>query len=106
MRLSRYFLLIGVVVALGCLQVAQRNAMLLSGYGMGDRLSRIHAKTNDVAWLEAQVVGLASPTRLADVAQDRGLKLVAWSTLSRAASSSTAVPTQIAQAAPGEETSD
>ena len=81
MRLSHWFALIGLLVAVGCLQVAQHNALFLSGYAVGGRLARVHAQQNDVSWLSAQVVGLASPTHLANVAEDRGLKLVAWSML-------------------------
>ena len=86
MRLSRWFALIGLLVGVGCLQVAQRNAIFLSGYAVGERMASVHTQQNDVSWLNAQVVGLASPTHLAEVAQDRGLKLVAWSMLPRGSS--------------------
>lgn len=82
MRLSRWMTLIGAVVALGCLKVSQRNAIFLRGYAVGERLGRVHTQETDVSWLNAQVIGLASPGRLARVAQERRLKLVAWSTLS------------------------
>jgi hypothetical protein len=74
--------LIGVVVAFGCLKVGERNAIYFKGYALGDRLQRIHAQETGVAWLAADVTELASPARLAQTAQDRKLKLIAWSTLS------------------------
>lgn len=77
-RLSRWMLVIGMVVGLGCLQVAQRNAILLKSYAVGERTDRIHARQNEVAWLQAHVTELSSPTHLAQVAEERHLKLVAW----------------------------
>ena len=82
MLLSRWMTLIGIVVALGCLEVSQRNAIFLKGYALGDRLGQVHKQETDVSWLNAHVTGLTSPGRLARVAQERRLKLVAWSTLS------------------------
>lgn len=82
MRLRPWFLLIGVIVGLGCLQVAQRNAVLMKGYAVGERTRHLHTQQTDVSWLNVQVTGLASPVHLAQVAQERQLKLVAWSTLS------------------------
>ena len=81
MLLSRWMLLIGVVVGLGCLQVAQRNAIFLKGYAVGDRIDQVHTQETEVSWLGARVVGLESPTRLSQLAQERHLKLVAWSML-------------------------
>lgn len=80
MRLSRWLALIAVMVGLGLLRVSQRNAVVLKGYAVGERLHRVHAKETDVTWLAAAVDGLASPTHLAQVAEDRRLKLVARST--------------------------
>lgn len=81
MALSRWLALVGLLVGLGCLQVAQRNAVFLKGYAVGERQHRLHAAETDVSWATAQVVGLSSPTHLAHLAQERQLKLVAWSTL-------------------------
>lgn len=81
MTLRRWFLLEAVLVGLGCLQVAQRNAILLNGYAVGARMERVHAQETSVAWLRNDVAGLASPTHLARVARDRQLAFVAWSTL-------------------------
>ena len=86
MRLSHWAALIGVVVGLGCLQVAQRNAVVLKGYAVGERMARVHHDETDALWLNAQVVELASPTHLSQVARERRLKFVAWSTLSPAPS--------------------
>ena len=85
MRLSRWLSLIALVMGVGCLQVAQRNAVFLGAYALGERASRLHGQTTDVAWLHARVIALASPMHLAQVAQERRLKLVAWSTLAPAA---------------------
>ena len=81
MSLSRWISLIGVVVALGCLKVTQQNAMYLKAYVVGDRLAKVHQQETEVTWLTAEVTGLESPGRLARTAQERQLKLVAWSTL-------------------------
>ena len=82
MRLSRWMILIALFVSLGCLQVAQRTAMVLKGYAVGERMQRVHAQENEIAWLDARVTGLGSPSRLARAQEDRQLKLVAWSRLS------------------------
>jgi hypothetical protein len=74
-------LLIGVMVGIGCFQVAQRNAILVKSYAVSERTHRLQAKRNEVAWLQAQVEGISSPTHLAQVAEERRLKLVAWSRL-------------------------
>ena len=81
MRASRLFSLIGLVVVLGCLQVAQRTAVVMKGYGVGKRLHDMHARETDVSMLSLQITELSSPGRLARVAKDRQLKLVAWSTI-------------------------
>ena len=78
MRLSRWMLLIGGMVALGCLFVAQRTATFLKGYAVGERMHRVHAQENETSWLQAHVVELASPTHLAEVVEERDLKLVGW----------------------------
>jgi hypothetical protein len=77
MRLAQWMMLIGIVTGLGCLQVAQRNALFLKGYAVGERVQRVHAKETDVSWLNARIVEMTSPVRLADIAQERRLKLVA-----------------------------
>ena len=82
MPLSRWMALIGVLVGLGCLQVAQRNAIFLKSYAVGERTHLVHTQETQVAWLGTQVTGLASPMRLAEIAEGRRLKLVAWSRLS------------------------
>ena len=86
MRVSRWFMLIAMVVGLGCLQVAQRNAILLKGYVIGTRMDSLHAEETDLSWLNAQVVGLSSPAHLARVAQERRLTFVAWSRLAHESS--------------------
>lgn len=81
MKLAHWLILIGLLVGIGCLQVAQRNALFFKGYAVGERMSRLHTQETEVAWLSAEVEGLTSPTHLAQVAQERRLKLVAWSPL-------------------------
>lgn len=82
MQLSRWVALIAVFVGVGTLQVSQRSALFLKGYALGDRMHRVQMKETDVAWLGANVVGLSSPRRLADIADERRLTFVAWSTFS------------------------
>lgn len=81
MSLSRWMVLIGLVVGLGCLRVTQHHAVVFKGYAVGDRVSRLHDQHNEVAWLSAQIAGLASPAHLGEVAQQRRVKFIARSTL-------------------------
>ena len=81
MRLSRWLLVIGIMIGVGCLRVAQRNAVLVKSYAVGERMHRLHEHGNDVAWLQTQVTELSSPTHLARTAEERRLQLVAWSRL-------------------------
>ena len=81
MRLAHWMMLIGFVVGLGCLQVTQRNAIVLTGYSVGERLTRVHRQEADVSWLNMQVVGLTSPAHLAQITKERRLNLVARVTL-------------------------
>jgi hypothetical protein len=84
MPLGRWVGLIGIVTGLGMLQVAQRNAVVLRGYAVGSRVAEVHQQETELSWLGAQVMELSSPGRLAQVAKDRQLKLVARSTLAPA----------------------
>ena len=86
MKLSRWMAFLGVVVGFGCLKVAQRNAIVLKSYAVGERMDRMHRQETDAMWLNAQVVGLASPTHLSQVVQEQKRKFVAWSTLPAMAS--------------------
>ncbi len=86
MSLSRWMVLIAVLVGLGCLEVAQRSAMVAEGYAVAERQHAVNERTAAVSWLNAQVIGLSSPAHLAHVAQERRLKLVAWSILESALS--------------------
>lgn len=81
MRLGRWLMLVAVMVGMGLLQVAQRNAVFVKGYAVGERMHRVHTQATEVAWLHAEVEALQSPTHLAQVVQERHLKLVAWSPL-------------------------
>ena len=82
MRLAQWFLLIGLLMIVGLLQVTQQTAILLEGYALGHRVRQLHAQETQLSWLHAQVIGLSSPAHLAEVAQERKLTLVAWSTFS------------------------
>lgn len=82
MLLSRWLSLIALLVGIGFLQVGQRNAIILKAYAVGAGMRQVHAKETDVSWLDVEVAHLASPGRLAQVAQERRLKLVARPTLS------------------------
>ena len=84
MPLRRWFLLIGAVVVLGCLQVAQRTGVVMKGYAVGERMRTLRARETDIAWANLQITELSSPNRLAKVAKDRDLQLVAWSTIAEA----------------------
>ena len=81
MKFSRWLLLIAVMVGVGLVQVAWHNAVYFTGYAIGDRLHRVQIMEREVAWLDTQVTRLGSPVHLADVAQQRQLTLVAWSTM-------------------------
>lgn len=73
MSLARRFLLIGLLVAIGCLQVAQRNAVFLKGYALGRQTEQLHLQETELSWLQARVIALKSPVRLAqDVAKLTG----------------------------------
>ncbi len=100
MKLSRWLMLIGIVVGIGCLRVAQRNAAFMAGYAVAERTHTIHAQEAQVAWLHTQVMGLESPQHLAQVAQERRLKLVAWSTLPSAGSPAPSGPRQATASQP------
>ncbi len=91
MRLGRWLALVGLMVGMGALRVAQRNAVFLKGYAVGERVRRVHAQETEVAWLNAEVEALQSPMHLARVAQERHLKLVAWSPLAARASARASV---------------
>ena len=81
MSMSRWLMLIGVVVALGLLRVAQRTGLLLQGYATGTLLHDVHREETEVAWLTTQVQGLSSPMHLASAAADQHRALVAWALL-------------------------
>lgn len=80
MKMSSWFMLIGVLVGIGCLKVTEHNAIYFKGYALGEQVRSLHETDTQVGWLNVEVEGLASPGRLAQVAQERRLKLVAWST--------------------------
>ena len=80
MRLGHWFVLIGLIAAVGMAQVAQRTAIYLKGYEIGEQITKMHELNNDTRWLETQVMGLKAPGHLVHVMKSRRLELVAWST--------------------------
>ena len=77
MSLSRWLRLLGLVVMVACVRVAQQQALYGKGYAVGERMARAHVQGTEVAWLAANVNGLAAPAHLAKASRDRHLKLVA-----------------------------
>ena len=76
--LSRWMLLIAIMVGVGCVRVAQQTALVMEGYQVGDLLRQLCAQQGEWLWARAQMVGLQAPARLAHTMEDRQLKLVAW----------------------------
>ncbi|HEX9779808.1 MAG TPA: hypothetical protein VGB20_01185 [bacterium] len=79
MRTSRLAAAIGVLVAVGCVKVAERAAVIERGYGLGRKMAQADMRASAMAWLESDVVRLHSPVRLAAERAGRKLDLVAWS---------------------------
>lgn len=98
MTLTRWFALIGLVIGLGCLQVAERNAVILRGYAVGERLHRLHQKETATLLTKERVTGLSSPAALVRVAGERQLKFVAWATLPAASERRQAVAAETSKA--------
>ena len=93
MSRRRMIALIGIMVAVGGMRVSQQTALRLKGYALGRQQHQVRALEHEILWLKAQVVGLQSPVRLANVLTDRHRKLVARTTLA-----STPPKTQLAHA--------
>lgn len=81
MRLAHWLLVVAVLMAVGWLRVIQQNGVILSGYAVGSLQHDVHVEETTVAWLDAQVQGLRSPTQLARARAERQLKLTAWAAL-------------------------
>ena len=77
MRYARWLLVIAGVAGFGCLQVAQRTAILLKGYALGERMERVHSQQTAVSLETMKVEELSSPAHLAQVAQDERMNFVA-----------------------------
>ena len=99
MRLSRWLGLVGILVVIGCLQVAQRTAITLQGYRVGAQLSELQTQGADIAWRNAQVASLLAPAHLAEVVHEGGMKFVAWSTVEEP---SVQPPSEVRMASAGE----
>jgi len=74
-------MLLGCVVGLGCLQVAQRTAIVMKGYALGERVHRVHTQQIDLSLERMEVVRLSSPVHLSQTAREKRMNLVAWSAL-------------------------
>ncbi|MBI2885524.1 MAG: hypothetical protein HYY15_05070 [Candidatus Omnitrophica bacterium] len=85
-KLRRWLFVLGILVAVGMLRVAQQTAVWRAAYRVGADVQRLHALENETAWLHADVLSLHSPTRLAGMMRNRRDqdKLVAWSELPNA----------------------
>jgi hypothetical protein len=83
-------MLVAVCIGWGIAQVAWRNAIVMNGYHVGERLASVQTAQTRVDWLATEVARLESPIHLAEVAAQQKLGLVAWSVLP----SSPAAPAQ------------
>ena len=73
--------LIAVMTVVGLLKVWQQTSVALSAYELGRRQAQAHTLENETLWLNAQVVGLRSPSSLAQAMHQQKVRLVAWSTM-------------------------
>lgn len=90
MSLTRWLLAVSLVMGLGILRVAQHTTVLFQAYAVGERLQQVHSRERDIAWLRNGVLELSSPSRLASLAKERKMTLVAWSTFAPPAGPRTA----------------
>lgn len=81
MTLTRWWMGLGIVVALGFLQVSQQTTIRLAAYALGRREAHVHALENKTQWLAREVVELQSPARLAAAMKDARTEWLAWSAL-------------------------
>ena len=82
MTFGRWLALIGLLVAIGMLKVAQETSLALDAYRTGRDYTKLHDLETDTRWLETKVVALQSPIALASTMKERHVQLVAWSRLS------------------------
>jgi len=73
--------LLGTVVGLGCLQVAQRTTIVMKGYALGERAHRVHTQQTQMLLKTVEVAALSSPLHLSNVVRERRMNLVAWAAL-------------------------
>lgn len=81
MRLTHWFVLLAALVGLSALQATHRTLLVLKGYAVEERLEQLHAREVALARLDTRLAELRSPARLAEIAREQQLKLVAWSRL-------------------------
>ena len=81
MTFGRWLSLVGLVVAIGMMKVAQETSLALDAYRTGRAYAKLHDAETDARWLETKVVALQSPIALASTMKERHVQLVAWSRL-------------------------
>lgn len=101
MAIKKWTIAIGLMALLGCLQVAQRNALLLHGYALGERVEQMHEDQVVLHWLQADVTRLGSPSALADAAQAHKWKFVAREIVPKAPTLITVAALEPAEAGSG-----
>ena len=74
-------IVLGLTVGIGMLVTAQRIAVEMEGYVVGQRMRQVHEQEVALNWLDQQVTGSSSPVSLARQEESRRLNLVAWSSL-------------------------
>ncbi len=82
MSFSRWLALIGLLVGIGMLKVAQETSLALDAYRTGRDYTKLHDLETDTRWLETKVIALQSPIALVSTMKERHVQLVAWSRLS------------------------
>ena len=73
--------LLGCAVGIGMLMTAQRMAVFMEGYLVGQRMRQAHEQEVALGWIDNTVTGSSSPTALARQERDRQWNFVAWSSL-------------------------
>jgi len=78
MNLRRGLLLIGVMLGVGMVRVAQQTSLTLAAYRLAEAQERCQDLENETTWMRSRVVALESPIHLAREMTERKLELVAW----------------------------
>ena len=81
MRPRQWFILIGIMVALGTIKVAQHTAIWQKAYALGRQADAFHVLETETQWLNTQVAALRSPAHLITAMREERMNLVAWTEL-------------------------